>query len=272
MPLSADFGAVGELAAASHGVISRQQAAQLGLTRHSVSHLVERGVVTRAAPGVLVVRGSPATWEQRLLVATLSGGSDALAITESSARLHRVDGLEDIPDLRVAVAPGRRLALDGVHVSQTAHTYEACDVVTIDGIRCSGLARTLCDLAAARDARLLERAVDDYQRRGLSLGWLEWTAQRLKARGRPGIPLVLGEVDRRRVGGRVRDSWFEKLVEECIASPKIPPIERQLKIFSEAGAFIARVDLAVPAVRLVNATQPKGPADSRGEDARRRQG
>src|SRR5688500_2741460 len=102
MPSSADFGAVGELAAASHGVVTRQQAAQLGLTRHSIDALVARGLLLKPAPGVLVVRGAPPTWEQTLRIATLSGGPSSLAVIESAARLHGVDGFERADIARVS--------------------------------------------------------------------------------------------------------------------------------------------------------------------------
>ena len=61
---------------------------------------------------------------------------------------------------------------------------------------------------------------------------------------------LLSELELRRDPIPVRGSWFEKLVEQCLGSPRIPGLERQHTIRDSSGRFVARVDLAVPLVRL----------------------
>jgi very-short-patch-repair endonuclease len=62
--------------------------------------------------------------------------------------------------------------------------------------------------------------------------------------------VVLADVQRRREGGRVRDSWFEALVERLVRSAKVPEVVRQYEIVDAQGRFVARVDLAIPSLRI----------------------
>jgi hypothetical protein len=121
--------------------------------------------------------------------------------------------------------------------------------VVIDHIACSSIARTVCDLAHFHPERY-ERAADDFQRRGHSLVWLQQTLERIPRRRSDGLELAFADVAERLRGGTVRGSWFEQLVEACLASPLIPPIERQFSVYSSKGAFVARPDLAIPSLRL----------------------
>ena len=249
MATSTSLGAVGGLAATRYGAITRRLAAEHGITHQAVARLIARQVLVEPVPGVLCVAGSPPTWEQRAMVATLAGGDRNVLIGTTAARVHQLDGFAGDEELHIAVASGCRPARLAATCSQTLSTYAAADVTTVSGLRVSGLARTLCDLAQFHpDA--YERAADDYQRRGASLAWLSQTAQRLQQRGRPGPAVVLADVARRRDGGRVRDSWFEALVERCVRSPHIPPVVPQFVVRDAAGRFVARVDLAIPSLRL----------------------
>jgi hypothetical protein len=250
MPYSVAFGAVGELAASHHGAFTRRQAAALGTSSQALTRWKARGLLIEPVAGVLVVRGSPPTWEQRLYVATAALDEHPIASGLAGARQHRFDGFEVEPSIEVTVDHGRRLRLAGVIVRQTSQPLPPEDVIVIDGIRTTGLARTICDLSGQVDGNRLERAIDDFQRRGASLLWLERTAERLQGRGRAGASKVLAEVRRRRSAGRVRDSWFEQLVETCLRSPWIPGLVRQHVVRDERGRFVARLDLAVPVVRL----------------------
>jgi hypothetical protein len=51
-------------------------------------------------------------------------------------------------------------------------------------------------------------------------------------------------------GGRAPDTWFERLVERCVAIIDLPPWERQHRVVDEEGRFLGRVDLACPLLRL----------------------
>jgi hypothetical protein len=50
--------------------------------------------------------------------------------------------------------------------------------------------------------------------------------------------------------GTLPESWFEELLRRLIEHPDIPGIIPQHVITDDTGAFVARIDLAIPAVRL----------------------
>ena len=259
MAASVTLGAVVELAAAHHGAFTRRQAAATGLSPTSIAALVRRGVLAEPAPGLLVVRGSPSTFERHATAAALLVGDRGAVAGDASGWLHRVDGVERAPAvIEVVVAKGRRVAVGDLPVVVRACRagIDPRDVVELGGVRTTGLARTICDLAADRDRRGIVRLVDDFERRGRSLRWLEVTARRLQAKGRSGPGAVLAEIghrtERRRTGreGQVRGSWFQQMVAECLASPRIPGLVEEYEVRDADGRFIARCDLAVPAVRL----------------------
>jgi len=248
MPTCALPGAVGELAASRHGAITRRQAAE-HLNPMAISRFCQRGVFLEPAPGVLLLPGAPATYEQRVYVATLAGGGHGLSLAGTSAKLHRIDGFDDFADVIVAVKRGGRVPLPGVIATQRREQYGPLDVTTVHHIPCTSLARTVVDIARYHPERY-ERAADDFQRRGCNLLWLQQTMERVPRQRGDGLDMVCADLQRRQSGGTVRGSWFERLVEACVASPKIPPIVRQFCVYTDSGAFVARPDLAVPALRL----------------------
>lgn len=196
---------------------------------------------------MFLVHGAPTTWHQALMAATLTANGAGIASYRAAARLHGLDGFTaDL--IEVTVPRGRRVRVPDaiVHQGFVPDTHR----VEIDGIPCTSLARTLIDLAQVVTTLELERALDDFQRRGYSLTWLEQMATELHRPGQRGTKLVLAEVAQRRTSGVVRGSWFEKLIELAIASPNLPPLIQQHVIRTEDGDFIAQVDLAFPSVRL----------------------
>jgi hypothetical protein len=61
---------------------------------------------------------------------------------------------------------------------------------------------------------------------------------------------VLRDLAGRRNRGRVRDSWFEAMLERCLRSPRIPEIVPHYELHDPSGQLIARIDVAIPVVRL----------------------
>jgi len=239
----------GDVAASHHAVLSRTQAAELNLSAGTVRRLKQRGVLAEPAPGALVVHGAPTTWRQRMAVVIASSGGRALVSHRSAAAMHSLEGFaEGIRE--VITLRGVRLRVPGVIVHQVSVAVPDEDIIVIDGIPCTTLARTIVDLPQVVDDRTMERALDDFERRGYSLTWLEQVANRLHRPGQRGTKLILAEVRRRRQRGRVRGSWFEKLIHECLRSRTLPELVQQYPIADSTGRTICTVDLAIPDVKL----------------------
>ncbi len=250
MPESTTLGAVSDFAALQHGVVTRSQAASFGVSHHAVHLLKARGFWHEPNPGALVVRTHPDTWHQRVAVATNSLSPAPVASHRAAGRLHRLDGLTSDPRIEVTVRRGQRLRVAGVSAHQVVGGVPLSDIVVVDGIRGTTMARTIIDIAAVESVELVERIIDDFERRRLSLRWLEATALRLNRPGFRGGRLVLASIAARRARGRVRGSWFQRLVVECLASPLLADLVEEFEIRSATGEFLARVDLAIPTVRL----------------------
>lgn len=243
--------AVAELAAAQHGAISRRQAAHRGFAHHRVATARRRGWLREPVPGVLVVTTHADSWRQRVTIETLSGRGPCAASHRAAAHLHGLDGFDRPPIPEISTIRSHRLRpVTGAIVHHIA-TLPPQDLVRIDGIACTGLARTLADLGSVVDDPLVvRRALSDARRRNISLGWLRSTAERLHRPGQRGTGVLLGYLDEIAHEGRVPESWFEELLARCLADPDLPPVIPQYDLVDRDGRFVARLDLAIPAARL----------------------
>lgn len=208
-------------------------------------------VLSEPAAGVLVFRAAPPTWEQTLYAAVLSGGPGAVASFDSAAALHLLDGfrLDGFRPGPIHVTTDRtRVTFPGVTLHRTRH-LPSSDRVFVRNIPCTGLARTMCDVGATGDRRVVLRALDDCERRGVSLRWLEHTALAAHRPGQRGTRLLLDLLDERSALA-VPGSWFERLLHECLTSTQLAGMVRQHIIRDASGDFVARVDLALPPIRL----------------------
>jgi Transcriptional regulator, AbiEi antitoxin len=242
--------AVAELAASQHRAFTRRQAAELSFDRSRIATAKHQGWLTEPYPGVLLVVGAPATWHQLAMAATLSGGGHAVASHRAAARLHRLDGFGSTDIVEVSVPTGHRWRGGGGVVAHHVQALDKCDIVSVDGIRCTGLARTLADLGSVVESLLVRRALTDARRRGTSLKWIQLTADRLHRPGQAGTGVLLRQLATIPFEGHVPGSWFEELLALCLDDPAIPPIVPQCPIRDRSGRLVAVTDVGVPSVRL----------------------
>ena len=234
------------LAAEHDSVFTRAQAAACGLSSRQVTARRDAGLVAEPLPGILVVTGSEPRFRQRLRVATLAGGG-TVASHRSAALLHGFDGIDAAP-VEVTVRRGRYPALDGVVVHR-ATPLDPRDIVLVDRIPTTSIARTLCDLGAVIRQDDVERCLDGVLRRGVSEQWVKDTLARVRRPGPSGTP-TLERIfnDPRRTGG-VPANWFERLLRRAVDAPDLPPIVLQHEVKVD-GRVIARFDAAIPDWRI----------------------
>ncbi len=186
--------AVARFAAPQHGAVSTAQLTAQGIRWRRWNRLAQEGWLTAAAPGVLVVAGSPATWERSLWVAVLALGPDARVSHRSAAALHGLDrSARDTVEVTVPREQrGRgRSVPDGVVVHTTAHLGRI-DSVRVRELRVTSATRTIIDLARCGVPRaVIEASIDSAVRLGLSSPIvLERRVQELRGRGRWGCRLL----------------------------------------------------------------------------------
>jgi very-short-patch-repair endonuclease len=154
------------LAQDQHGAIAVTSLPD-GVTRRWVDNLARRGLLTRAAPGVYVVTGGPATWHRSLTVGLLALGDSSWVSHEAAAALHGLDrSRADAVEFTVLRgARGRRMPFT-VH---STDTLPQIDRVEVQGFRTVCATRTIIDLARLRVPRpRLEAAIDSAVRLGLT--------------------------------------------------------------------------------------------------------
>jgi hypothetical protein len=240
---------VSRLASRHHGVLTTEQLLQLGCTRHQIRAAIERGELTRLHTDVFRVAAVPVTWEQRVLVAALAAGPRALASHRSAAALWDLDGATRG---RPEVVTPRHLRswaprLGRIHESTDLHLADPSQRLRIP---CTGLVRTLVDLGAVVPIERVQQAADDAVRRRLCT-WDDLVHGVVihSRRGRRGVG-VLRSVVEESYGKNVPDSRFNRLVQRLLVAHGLQQPVAEHEVRGPDGTFIARVDLAYPALRI----------------------
>lgn len=262
-----------ERAAQQRGLVTRSDLTDLHVTRHQRARLVRIGSLVPVGRRTFELGGLPADSRRRLLAACLDAGG--VASHRSAAWLHGLSGFQ--PGLAPEVMVERlgseyRVPCAQVH---TTTWLPSDDLVVVDGLPATSVARTLLSLASLVPQIPLDQvrgAVDEAVRdRKASDAWLWWRLERLRRRGRPGLT-VLGSILAARAGGEVTESWLEREFLRILAGAGVALPACQLRLERE-GAFVARVDFTYPGtpilIEVTGAVGHSAPAQ-RAADARRR--
>lgn len=144
---------VNALAARQHGLVTRTQALEVGLSRKAIEHRLRTRQWELADFRVYRIAGAPITWHQRLLAVCLGG--PAIASHRAAARLwgFPVDGDEGV--VEVTALRHRRRHADGV-VWHESQRLEERYIGRVDGIALTSPVRTVVDLGAILDLDALE--------------------------------------------------------------------------------------------------------------------
>jgi very-short-patch-repair endonuclease len=248
MVACAPWGAAGEFAASRHGALTRSQAAENGISFRVIERLLRDESLREPVPGVLVVVGSTPTWHQRMYVATLASRGAGVAGFRSAAAFHWLDGYAPGP-VELLLPGKRRIYLAGVvHHRGPMGTEHDNDFTEVDGIACTGVARTLCDLGSVDPGEKVKVAFESAWRKGYSLTWMRQTAERLHRPGQRGTGVLLRLLDGAAMKTAPTESALETFLERALDG--IPGLIRQHSIFDRRGRFVARVDFAIPELKI----------------------
>ena len=241
-----------ERARNQHGLLTRNDLAELGISRGRRRTMLDHGILERVRPQVLRVVGSPSTLDQQIMAAVLDRGAPAGART--AAWLHGLSGFP--PPTTIELLSPRPVA-EGSSPGLLVHSTRWLpdhDIVLVRNIPTTGVARTVLSMCALVPAELpwlrVARAVDDACQRDLATdNWLWWRLERLRRSGRNGVK-VMEQVLRSRAAGNVTESWLEAATLELFRRTGLPAPSCQQRI-DRCGAFVARVDFLYAAERLV---------------------
>jgi very-short-patch-repair endonuclease len=147
--------AIAALAGRQHGVVSRRQLEELGLTRNEIEGRLARGRLHRLHQGVYAVGHRIVSLRGSWMAAVLAAGPGAVLSHRDAAG---VWDLRPSQRARVEVTAPRQRKRPGIDVYRTS--LEGDEVTEIDGIPVTTVARTLLDLAAVLPRSQLEHTME----------------------------------------------------------------------------------------------------------------
>jgi very-short-patch-repair endonuclease len=151
--------AIARIAGHQDNVITAEQLSAAGLGRGAIAHRVKARTMQRLHVNVYLLGAAPPTPMARARAAALACGPDAVVSHRSAACLFRL--LPDIPgDVDVTI-PGRNQAPRSGIRRHRVKSIPRHHVTSLNGVKVTSIARTICDLAATESPRDTEDAFQE---------------------------------------------------------------------------------------------------------------
>lgn len=231
------------LAATRHGVITRTEALERGMTPRRIENLVKKGHWQRLYPGALLIGGAPPVWVARLNAAILAAGPEAAGSHRAAARWHGLDGFHD--DYVEVICP-RHIRWKGV-MAHRGPPLRQGDAATIRNLRVTTCTRTLLDLGSVVALPRLEAALDSALMMGLTS--VDHIYRRLrKSRPRRGAVSLERLLESRRGTAPTQSELEREFMRRVVVPFDLPSPVRQFEVV--VGPKRASIDFAYPSCRL----------------------
>jgi very-short-patch-repair endonuclease len=153
---------IATMANAQHGVVSRRDLLQAGISRNSISHRLARGRLHLLHPGVYAVGHTTLTREGVWTAAVLAGGPRAVLSHRSAAALWSLRPTTAL-DLTL---PRSRRPVAGIRAHRLP--IRADELTTVRAIPVTTVPRTLFDLAAILPRHQVEQTINEAEVRRLT--------------------------------------------------------------------------------------------------------
>lgn len=235
------------IAAGQRGLLTRAQAINAGLSPWEVKSRVQRGRWDVVLPCVYRIAGAPATGRQGMLAATLWTGRGSVLSHRAAGVLWGLDRIR-ASRVEITIEAPRRLEHHAVTVHRTLELPRV-DRTLEDGIRVTSVDRTFIDLVGVVREDVIEFALEDALRRGLTTA--DQLLDRLEALGGPGragcghLRMLLGAGE---TVGRRSGSAPEIELRRWLLGAGLPNPIAQYEVTS--GEFLAFLDFAYPEVMI----------------------
>ena len=136
---------IAALAGAQHGVVTRRQLLQAGISRAQIERRLRSGALLPAHRGVYRVGHRAASIQASFMAAVLACGDGAVLSGRAAAHLLRL--LKGAPPTPQVTAPTERRIV-GIHTRRSRSGIDPRETTVFRGIPTTNAARTLVDLAA----------------------------------------------------------------------------------------------------------------------------
>jgi len=238
------------IAGRQHFVIARDQLLEIGTPRQ-IRYRSDIGQIERVFRSVYRLAGSPRTWRQELMAACFAGGKQSVVTFRSAAEIH---GLPGGQELREVSSPRYRRARHAGIIPHESRFLSDLDIMYVDEIPVTRVARTICDLgwlveSGELEPTILDRAMHEAIRRSLvdlTRVWREW--ERLGGAFRLG-----GKAIQEMLRGfvpplRVADSTAEIEMLQLLRAAGLPEPTPQHRIWLSETDYV-ELDFAWPEIK-----------------------
>lgn len=233
---------IAQQASTQHSHVTRAQMIDLGASYQGIERLIRRSRLEQVGWRTFRMGGVPRTWMGDVMAACLDIG--ATASHRTAARLHPLEGFARFQPIEVVRVDGKHNSGSPLAIVHRTTNLPADDIVMVQGIPCTGVARTILGLSALVDCvsdEKVRNAVDAAVRDGLaSDSWLCWHLAHRRCRGRNGVIRMEG-ILQQRLGLGPTESWLERAFIDLLqdAGLPLPTVQRRVRA---QGINIARVD------------------------------
>jgi very-short-patch-repair endonuclease len=235
---------VARIAAAHHGVFSREHARQCGFSEDEIDRRIRTRIWERLFQSALRDAAAPPSWRGTLLAACWAGGFRAYASHRAAAMLWGLPGGTDRV-IEITCPRWRRSQHPDMVIHETK-AFHNLDLTYVDRIPTTTPARTLLDLGAVCRRSTVELALDRSVRQHLtSRDELDRVLRRLGRSGRNGAGVLRAILRSRGSTIGKPESEMETRLLQVLRRQGLPAPIPQYEIAVD-GVFVARVDLAFP--------------------------
>jgi very-short-patch-repair endonuclease len=239
-----------QLGATQHGLVTRDQLTDVGLSARDLQHRLRLGVLIRLSPCVIAIGGTPDTPSRQAMAAVLDVGDEAALSHSSGAAWWQVPGFALAPLQTTRLRGGRARPSHLSTVHQPRQLTES-QLTVLHGIPVTTPARTIFDLAGTEPYGRTERALDYMlSRRLTTTAELHHLLQMLARKGRSGISVMRDLLADRPLDMRHPETNLEKRFRELALRAGIVELESQVDI-ADATGWIARVDFLHRTRRII---------------------
>ena len=231
------------------GVFSRAQALAAGYTEKQIAHLLAIGTWLRCHPGIYCLAGVAPSLDMSAWIAVLAAGRGARLSHRFAGKVHSLEGTPPPVRFDVSVPEARRprnVPRATIHRTELAPD----DIAVCRGFPVTSVARTLVDLARTLPIETGSRVIADALRtRRVSVAAIEQTIGRLaRCVGIERARHALANADPK------LESVLERELLALLRRAGLNPVAQY--VVMAGGKYVARVDFALPGIRL--ATEADG--------------
>jgi hypothetical protein len=232
-----------------HAVFTSEDARDAGLSRSQIDRRAAASWV-HIHEGIFRMPGSTATWKGTLRAASLAASPPCGISHRSAAGIYELPGARcDI--VEVTCTRWLRARRSGVIVHERTR-IDAADIHEVDGLPVMRPERVILELAGLRpSSKYIESVIQAARRKRLvTYDSTMEMFNRNARRGVRGVAALRTALEIWNPESRPTESEMETLLIQVLRDQGCPEVVTQFSVLDRHGAFVARVDAALPEWRI----------------------